>query len=140
MSYLLDTSLILEFSRRRPPDGHVISWLDNIDEQKLFLSVITIGEIQQAVEWMPDSRRKNELITWLNDDLLERFSGRILELDLATLLLWGALIARMQTSGQPISVMDSLIAASALHNNLILVTRTTTDFIPCGVQLLNPWE
>jgi predicted nucleic acid-binding protein len=141
MSYLLDTCLLLEFSRLRPPDGRVCNWLDSIDEEKLFLSVITLGEIGQAIERLPDSRRKNELMTWLNDDLVERFSGRMLELDLATLLLWGSLTARMEANGQPpMSVMDSLLAASALHNNLILVTRNTAEFVSCGVQLLNPLE
>jgi toxin FitB len=140
MSYLLDTDILLEFSRRRPPDGRVISWLDSIDDERLFLSVITIGEIQKGIGRLPDSRRKNELVTWLNDSLVERFNGRIIDLDVATLTLWGGLTARLEASGQPMSVMDSLIAASALYNNLILVTRNTADFEPCGVQLLNPWE
>jgi toxin FitB len=140
MSYLLDTCLLLEFSRRRPPDGRVINWLDTIDEEKLFLSVITIGEIQYSIGRLPDSRRKNELLTWLNDSLIERFHGRIIDLDLAILMLWGSLTARLEASGQPMTVMDSLIAASALRKNLILVTRNTADFASCGVQLLNPWE
>lgn len=139
MSYLLDTCILSEFTHRQPEE-RVIHWLDSIDEEKLFLSVITIGEIQHGIERLPESRRKNELTAWLNDELLERFSGRTIELDVATLLLWGTLTARMETSGQPMSVMDSLIAASALHNDLILVTRNTTDFMPGGVQLLNPWE
>jgi toxin FitB len=139
MSYLLDTCVISEFTRRQPND-HVIHWLDNVDESKLFLSVITIGEIQHGIERLPDSRRKNELLTWLNDELVDRFNGRILDLDVATLLLWGSLTARIEASGKPMSVMDSLIAASALHNKLTLVTRNTSDFLPCGIQLINPWE
>ena len=140
MSYLLDTCVLLEFSRRRPPDEHVINWLDNIDEDRLFLSVISIGEIQHSIERLPDSRRKNELLTWLNDSLIERFRGRILNVDVATFVLWGSLTARREVSGQPLSVMDSLIAASALHHELILVTRNTADFLPYGIQLLNPWD
>ena len=138
MNYLLDTCVISEFTRRQP-DERIIRWLDSLDEAKLFLSVITIGEIQHGIERLPDSRRKNELMIWLNVGLIERFSGRILALDVPTLVLWGTLIAHFEASGQPMSVMDSLIAASALHNNLILVTRNTADFVPCGVQLLNPW-
>ncbi len=139
MNYLLDTCVISEFTRRQPYE-RVIHWLDSLDETKLILSVITMGEIQHGIERLPDSRRKNELMSWLNDGLVERFSGRILDLDIATLLLWGTLTARLEATGQPMSVMDSLIAASALHNNLILVTRNTSDYLPCGVQLLNPWE
>jgi predicted nucleic acid-binding protein len=138
MNHLLDTCVISEFTRRQP-DERIIRWLDSLDEAKLFLSVITIVEIQHGIERLPDSRRKNELMIWLNVGLIERFSGRILALDVPTLVLWGTLIARLEASGQPMSVMDSLIATSALHNNLILVTRNTADFVPCGVQLLNPW-
>ncbi len=139
MSYLLDTCVISEFTRRQP-DGRVIDWLDGVDEERLFLSVVTVGEIQHGVERLAYSKRKNELVSWLNDQLIDRFRGRILDLDVSTLLLWGTITAQMEASGQPMSVMDSLIAASALHHNLILVTRNVTDFMPCGVQLLNPWE
>jgi toxin FitB len=77
---------------------------------------------------------------WLNTALMQRFGPRILPLETQTMLAWGSLTARMEKSGQPLSVMDSLIAATALHNNLIVVTRNTSDFLPCGVQVTNPWE
>jgi predicted nucleic acid-binding protein len=139
MNYLLDTCVLSEFTRRQP-DEKVIRWLDSIDEDKLFISVITVGEIQRGVERLPESPRKTELLAWMNNGLIERFGQRILPLGAATLLLWGSLTARPETSGRKLPVMDSLIAATALQHNLILATRNAADFSPCGLQLTNPWE
>ncbi len=139
MNYLLDTCVLSEFTRRKPAKK-VIDWMENIDEDKLFLSVVTIGEIQHGITRLPESHRKNELLLWLNDELTKRFDQRIIPLDLPTMFLWGNLSARMENSGQPMGVMDSLIGATALQNNLILVTRNESDFLPCGVQVINPWE
>lgn len=139
MNYLLDTCVLSEFTRRKP-DERVIRWMDSIDEEKLFISVITVGEIQRRVERLPESRRKTGLLTWMNNGLIERFGQRILPLDTPTMFLWGSLTARLESSGRPLRVMDSLIAATALQHNLILATRNLTDFSPCGVQITNPWE
>lgn len=139
MNYLLDTCVLSEFTRREPANN-LIRWIDSIDEEKLFISVITVGEIQRGVERLPASPRKTNLLAWMNNGLIERFGQRILPLETATLLLWGALTARLEISGRPMSVMDSLIAATALQHNLILATRNAADFLPCGVQITNPWE
>ncbi len=139
MNYLLDTCLLSEFTRRQP-EQKVIRWLDNIDEEKLFVSAITVGEIQHGIERLPDSRRKVELLIWLNNDMINRFGARILPLDTSTLVLWGSLTARMEKAGQPFAVMDALIASTAFQHNLIIATRNVSDFLACGVQLINPWE
>jgi len=139
MNYLLDTCVLSEFTRRKP-EQKVVRWLERVEETRLYLSAITIGEIQRGVARLPESARKTELLAWMNNGLLERFRSRILPLDEQTLYLWGSLTARAELAGQPMPVMDSLIAASALQHNLILVTRNVTDFMPCGVQLFNPWE
>lgn len=139
MNYLLDTCVLSEFTRRKPEEK-VIQWLDSIAEDKLFISVITVGEIQHGIERLPDSQRKTKLIVWMNDGLIDRFGPRILPVDTQTMFLWGSLTAKMVLSGQTLGVMDGLIMATALQNNLIVVTRNVTDFLPCGVQVLNPWE
>jgi predicted nucleic acid-binding protein len=139
MNYLLDTCVLSEFTRRQPDQG-VVDWLNSIDEEKLFISVITIGEIQRGIERLPDSHRKTELLVWMNTGLLTRFSGRMIAIDAPTMFLWGSLVARLEAAGQPMGVMDSLILASALQNNLIIATRNVTDFLPAGVQVINPWE
>ncbi len=139
MSYLLDTCVISEFTRRKP-EKKVVEWVDSIDEGKLFLSVITIGEIQHGISRLPESHRRIELLTWLENELTKRFESRILPLDMATLFLWGSLTAEMEGKGQLLGVMDSLLVATALQNNLVIVTRNVSDFLPCGVQVINPWE
>ena len=139
MNYLLDTCVISEFTRRKPNEK-VIHWVDSVDEEKQFLSAITIGEIQHGIERLPESHRKTELQSWMNNSLIERSGPRILALETQTMFQWGSLTARMENSGQPMALMDSLIAATALQNNLILVTRNVSDFLPCGVQVINPWE
>jgi toxin FitB len=139
MNYLLDTCVLSEFTRRRP-DEKVVRWVGSIDEEKLFISVITVGEIQRGIERLPESHRKTELLVWMNTGLIERFNTRALPLDTPSMFLWGSLTARLQNIGQPMSVMDSLIAATALQHNLIIATRNSADFARCGAQLINPWE
>ena len=118
----------------------MIEWLNSIEEEKLFISVITVGEIQRGIERLPDSHRKTELLVWMNTGLLKRFAERMIAIDAPTMFIWGSLTARLEAAGQPMSVMDSLILASALQNNLIVATRNAADFLPGGVQVINPWE
>ena len=139
MNYLLDTCVLSEFTRRKP-EQKVVHWVDSIDEDKLFLSVITIGEIQHGIVRLPESHRKTDLLVWLNNELIKRFDQRIIPLGAPMMLLWGNLTAQMESTGQPMAVMDSLIIATALQNNLIVATRNVSDFRPCGVQVINPWE
>ena len=139
MNYLLDTCVLSEFTRHQP-NVRVIDWLNSIDEEKLFISAITIGEIQRGIERMPDSHRKTELLSWMNDGLITRFTERIVTIDAPTMYLWGSLVARLETVGQTKGVMDSLMIASALQNNLIIVTCNVADFLPSGVQVIYLWE
>jgi toxin FitB len=113
--------------------------MDKVDEDKLYISAITMGELQHGIERLPESNRKTELLEWMNNDLMQRMGEHILPVDTQTMLIWGSLVARLEKAGQPMSVMDSLIAATAFRNNLILVTRNVADFLTCGVQFINPW-
>ena len=139
MNYLIDTCVLSEFTRR-VPEVKVIEWVKSIDEDMLFLSTITIGEIKNGIESLPDSRRKNDLLVWLNDGVIGRFGSRILSLDTQTMLVWGGLRARANKMGAKMALFDSLIAATALQNNLMVATRNTPDFLASGVQLINPWN
>ena len=140
MNYLLDTCVISEYTRREP-SLKVIHWVDDLDESDLFLSVITIGEIKKGIERLPaGSSRKQDLALWLNNGLLERFSGRIYPLTVEILLRWGTLYAGVEASGQTVSTLDSLIAATALFHHTILVTRNEDHFRPTRVEIVNPWR
>lgn len=139
MNYLLDTCVLSEFTRRKP-ENKVIKWMDSEDEERLFISAITVGEIQRGIARLPESPRKNQLLMWMNNGLLQRFGSRILPLDASTLFLWGSLTARLESAGQPMALMDSLIVAAALEHNLIIATRNISDFANSGAQVFNPWE
>jgi len=139
MNYLRDTCGLSDFTNRQPL-SKVVQWVESIAEDHLYLSAITIGEIQHGIERMPESGRKTRLMTWLNNDLIPRFNTRILPVDTPTMFLWGSLVAQMERTGSRMGVMDSLIIATAMQNNQIIVTRNISDFQPCGVQVINPWE
>jgi toxin FitB len=140
VNYLLDTCLISEYTRRKP-NVKIIQWVDEFDEFHLFLSTITIGEIKKGIELLPaDSRRKQALTLWLNDELLERFSGRIYPITVDVMLHWGSLYARLETAGQRVSTLDSLIAATALSHHAVLVTCKEDHFRPTSVEIVNPWN
>lgn len=139
MRYLLDTCVISELVSKKPETA-VINWIDSLDDEHLYLSVITIGEIKKGIEKLPDSDRKDALASWLEEDLLNRFQGRVLAVETAVMLTWGALTAKLEQQGHPMPAIDSLIAAIALHSNLTLVTRNEQDFQESGVSLFNPWH
>lgn len=139
MNYLLDTCVLSEFTRH-VPNSKLIQWLDSMDESSLFLSVITVGEIQRGITRLVESRRQKELIIWMDTVINQRFQHRILSITAQTMLTWGALTARLEKEGHPMPVMDSLIAATVIENNLSLITRNVADFSQCGIQIINPWE
>jgi predicted nucleic acid-binding protein len=138
MSFLLDTNVLSELSKPVPHPG-VLKWFDRIPEEKLFLSVFTLGEIQSGIEKLVDGAKKNSLLIWF-DELQEAFSGNVLSFDKDTALLWGKTHGRLLKTGKPLPLMDSLIAAMALKHNMVLVSRNVPDFTHFGVDILNPWE
>jgi len=138
VKYLLDTCVISELVKPSP-DPMVLDWLHDIPSERLFLSVITIGEIRKGLTKLPNSKRKDRLTEWLNS-LLEDYQDRIYSIDLAVAENWGVMQGKAETSGMPMSSMDSLIAAIAYTHNLILVTRNVIDFKATNLPVNNPWE
>ena len=116
-----------------------MEWIDALDPNTAYLSVITIGEIRKGIELLPPSKRREAVKEWLEADLLLRFQGRILEMTTEAMLTWGELTGRLEKEGRPITAIDSLIAAIALHGNYRLVTRNERDFQHTGVTVINPW-
>ena len=138
MTYLLDTCVISELVAKRP-DPRVTQWIDSVDPESVYLSVVTIGEIRKGIEKIRDPARKEALERWLHEDLLIRFRDHLSVLDAKVLLGWGALTGRLEIQGTPMPAMDSLIAATALSHDLVLVTRNERDFLNAGIKLFNPW-
>jgi toxin FitB len=137
--FLLDTNCISELVRVRP-NPHVLQWMDAADENLLYLSVLTLGEIRKGVAELPQSKRRTQLETWLELELRSRFPGRILGIDAAVANRWGLLAADAKRKGKPLSAIDGLLAATALHHNLTIVSRNISDFADMPVPILNPWE
>lgn len=139
MKYLVDTNVISELIARQP-NPKVVAWIDQLDPSTVYLSVITIGEIRKGIEKLQASKRKDAIKDWLDTDLLIRFQGRIVEISVETMLLWGELVARLEHEGKPMGAIDSLIAASALQGQYVLATRNEDDFQNTRVTVVNPWE
>ncbi len=139
MSWLLDTCVLSEYARREP-DQQVIDWLDAQDEDSLHLSVITLGEIEKGILKLraTDARRAQKLTAWLVK-VQQRFAGRILPLDAATLRVWAQLAAQAELAGRPLPVMDGLMMATAQCHGLTIVTRNVRDFALYPL-LFNPWQ
>lgn len=139
MNLLLDTNVLSEV-QRPAPSPKVLAWLDTIDEDRAFISVASIAELRRGVGLLEDGRRRTALAAWLAHDLPARFAERVLPIDQTVAERWGDLMAQSRKSGVALSVMDGFFAATALVNNLTLVTRNVKDFAAFGVPLLNPWD
>ncbi|MGB8065325.1 MAG: type II toxin-antitoxin system VapC family toxin [Candidatus Sulfotelmatobacter sp.] len=137
--FLLDTNCISELVRNKP-EPRVLAWMEAANESLLYLSVLTLGEIRKGVAGVPQSRRRTQLETWLELDLQARFSGRILPIDAPIADRWGLLAAEAKRKGRALSAIDGLLAATALHHNLTIVSRNVSDFAGTQVPTLNPWE
>ena len=137
--FLLDTSCISEVVRIQP-EPRVLEWMESADEGLLYLSVLTLGEIRKGLASLPQSKRRTNLEAWLEVELQARFSARILPIDAAVADRWGFLAADAKRKGKALSTIDALLAATALHYNLTIVSRNVSDFANTQVPILNPWE
>ncbi|MBV8773975.1 MAG: type II toxin-antitoxin system VapC family toxin [Deltaproteobacteria bacterium] len=139
MSFLLDTNVVSEWVKPQP-DRNVVSWLAEVDEDRVFISVISFAEIRRGIELMGSGRRRERLAIWLAEELPNRFEQRILSIGQRVADTWGIVMARSQKRGVALSSIDGLIAATAEKHNLTLVTRNTKDFEASGISLLDPWQ
>lgn len=137
MSYLLDTNAVSEWVKPRPNLG-LVRWLDEVDEDRTFLSALTLGELRKIVERLPAGPKRERLTGWLVDDLMDRFAGRILAVDATVAHAWGQMLARAESAGRSVPGIDGLIAATALAHRLDVVTRNAAHFDGV-VDVINPW-
>jgi predicted nucleic acid-binding protein len=138
VSFLLDTNVVSEWTKRRPNAG-VVAWLAKADEDRLFLSVVTLAELRYGTARIPAGVRRARLAQWLRDEQPLRFEGRILPVDGAVADAWGRLAAASEAAGRPLGAMDALIAATAEAHGLALVTRGVSDFEAAVATIVDPW-
>ncbi|MEO8724976.1 MAG: type II toxin-antitoxin system VapC family toxin [Acidobacteriaceae bacterium] len=138
MSFLLDTNVVSEWVKPHP-EIKVVEWLAEADEDRIFLSVITLAEIRHGIEQMTGGRRRSHLQSWLEEELPQRFAGRLVEVNAEIANAWGRMMALSTKAGTPLSAMDAFFAATANAMKCTLVTRNTKDFARLGIELLNPW-
>lgn len=137
MSYLLDTNVISEHTRPKP-DEAVVNWLRGIPNSEQYLSVLTLAEVRYGVERLTSGARRESLRVWLDGDVVERFADRLVPISAAVAERWARLRVEV---GRSVPAVDSLIAATALHHDLRLVTRNARDFAHFpGLVVVNPWE
>jgi predicted nucleic acid-binding protein len=138
LSFLLDTNVISEWVKPKPHAG-VIRWLAEADEDRVFISVISIAEVRRGLERMANGQRRDRIAAWLWEDLPARFEGRILPVDLAVAQEWGVTVERARSRGIGLGIMDAFLAATAEARELTLVTRNTKDFRGLGMEIFDPW-
>jgi predicted nucleic acid-binding protein len=122
------------------PNARVISWLSAVNEDQVFVSVVTITELRYGVERLATGKRRERLDGWLRNDLISRFGRRILPIDLRVAEACGGVMARSESMGRPIEARDAFIAATAEVHGLTLVTRNTSDFKPTLKVIISPWS
>jgi toxin FitB len=137
--YLLDTNVVSEWVKPDPSTS-VVAWLEGVDEEEVFISVVSFAELSRGVELLPPGRRRRRLERWLAHELVERFEDRLLGVDLSVAHVWGRMTAAAARAGRPLGSMDAFIAATAGAHGMTLATRNVRDFMALGIGLFNPWE
>ncbi len=137
MKYLLDTC-VLSALRKPEDNASLVKWISEVDESDLYLSTITIGELEKGVSRLPESKKKTAVSEWVRHAVTNRFGSRVLPIDAAVAACWGELIGAREKKGKTLPILDAFIAATAIVADCTVVTRNTKDFADCGVRLLNP--
>ncbi|MGL4440981.1 MAG: type II toxin-antitoxin system VapC family toxin [Bosea sp. (in: a-proteobacteria)] len=139
MRVLLDTNVLSELVRPQA-EQRLLNWIDSMDEDQTFISVITVAEIRSGIASLPPSRKRDALDAWLRFQLLERYRDRILPITTQIADQWGEFAGRAKRAGKPLGVMDGFIAATAAVKGLVVATRNTRDFSTLDVSCFNPWH
>lgn len=139
MRLLLDTNVLSEVTKPRP-ESRVLEWLHNLDEDRSFISVVSIAEIRRGIALMDHGRKRDALVEWLTQDLPQRFAERVIPVDERVALAWGDLMGDAKRNGRGTALMDGLIAATAIARGLALATRNIKDFEGFGIEIIDPWS
>jgi predicted nucleic acid-binding protein len=138
VNFLLDTNAVSEWAKPQPNLG-VIRWLADQDEDRLFISVVTLAELYHGAHRLAAGARRNRLEEWLNEELRQRFEGRIVPVNEDIAKSWGKLMAGSEARGKGMNLVDAFLAATCLVFGLTLVTRDLGDFAESGCATFSPW-
>jgi predicted nucleic acid-binding protein len=136
--WLLDTNVLSELRRSRP-DAKVLQFVSGRKLDLLYVSVVTFAEVRFGIELLEDASRRMELNDWLTNKLRPMFEDRVLPITEDIMLIWRLLVEEGRKAGHTFSQPDLMIAATALHHGLTVVSRNTSDFERAKVPVLNPW-
>jgi toxin FitB len=136
--YLLDTNVVSEWARPRP-EPSVVRWLADVDEDQVFISVVTLAELEKGIRLLVEGAKRRRLEEWVQTDLQQRFESRVIDITPDIAREWGRVSADRQGIGRPIATLDAFLAATARLRAYTVVTRNDRDFAETGVQLFNPW-
>jgi toxin FitB len=137
MSFLLDTNAVSEWVKPQPNPG-LMAWMEAADEDRIFISVVSLAELHYGVERMATGKRRTRLAQWLQDELPLRFESRILPVDADVAQAWGRTVSRSEAAGRPIGAIDAFLSATAEIHELTLVTRNVSDFSLLKA-VVSPW-
>lgn len=138
MSYILDTCVISELRKKVPPNAK--RWFEDKDQNLFHISVVTVAEILDGIERLPESKKKMDLEDWFYGEVQARFNDRILPIDGHVAREWAFLNASLQKKGITVSVQDLYIAASARAHGFALITINVKDFQEMDIPVINPWS
>jgi predicted nucleic acid-binding protein len=137
--FLLDTCVVSEATRARA-STKVVGWLDARGIDNLFISVVTVAELEQGIAHLGDGARARKVETWLAESVLPQFESRLLDVDIRVARRWGRLLGSARRKGKPFPVVDAILAATAIEHDLALVTRNVADFRDFDLRIINPWQ
>jgi predicted nucleic acid-binding protein len=138
-SWLLDTNIISEL-RRAKPERKVVTFVAGQPLESLYVSSVTLAEIRFGIELLPDARLRAELNDWLIHKVRPMFEQRVLAVSEDVMFKWRLLVEDGRKAGHTFSQPDLIIAATALHHGLTVVTRDTADYEKARVPVFNPWS
>lgn len=139
MAWLLDTNILSELRRPRP-EIRVVSFIEALPLNHMYVSVVTLAELRYGVELISDPPRRADLHDWLNNIVRPMFDQRVVPITEEIMVQWRFFVEEGRKSGHTFSQPDLLIAASAAHLGMTVVTRDRSQFDRAGVAVLNPWE
>ena len=137
--WLLDTNVLSELRRPRP-EPKVVQFVAAQPLDRLYVSIVTFAEIRFGIELVKDAARRMELNEWLDHKLRPMFDDRVLEISEDVMLKWRLLVEDGRKKGHTFSQPDLIIAATALHHGLTIVSRDTNEYELANVSVMNPWR